>query len=144
MADTVAISALPEAVALQGDELLELVQSGANRRSTLAAVRGQTVIAFAHGDASPRTLFTATAGQRLVSIRLRIDTPFDGIGAALAIGDAADPDRWMATEASDPTEAGTYIATPDDVLTVDTEIRLTITRGDGTDQGAGVITITLL
>jgi len=144
MAEQVKISELPSADALTGAELLEIVQAGLNRQATLAAVRATRAVAFAYGDASPRTILSVPAGSRAVALVVFIDTPFDGSGAALHIGDADDPERLMAADQISLSIPGSYGAMPGVVFSGATDIRLTITPGDGASQGSGTVVLTLL
>lgn len=144
MADQVKISELPAAGALTGAELLELVQAGINRQASLAAVRATRAVAFAYGDASPRSLVSVAAGTRVIAVTVFIDTGFDGTGAALEIGEAGDADGLMAADQINPSIPGTYGAMPGVVFTGATDIRLSITPGDGASQGSGSVVFTLL
>lgn len=99
----------------------------------------QVVHGFAFGDASPAEVTTVAAGRTLLSVAIAVQTPFDGIGAALAVGDAATPDRFLAAGQVNPGAAALYVATPALRLGADTPLRLSITPGAGATAGAGLL-----
>lgn len=98
---------------------------------------GRAVIPFAFGDASPVELYAPAEDSMLVLTRLVIDTPFDGVGAALALGDDTTPDLYMTATENDPATAAGYQVCPDAVLTAGAGVFLTITPGTGAAAGAG-------
>lgn len=103
------------------------------------AVAGRVVVPFAYGDATPQPIYTAPDAGTSLMLRVVIDTPFNGVGAALQIGTAASPDALMGTAGNDPATAATYEAAPDAILTTGEQILLTIVPGTGATQGAGRI-----
>lgn len=141
--EQVKISELPAADVLTGAERVELVQAGSNRQTTTAGLRGRSSIPFAYGDASPRTVLSIPAGTRVLAVSVVLDTGFDGIAAALSLGDGTDPERLLAPSQLDAAAPGVYGATPGVVYPIATDIRLAITPGEGASQGAGVLVITL-
>lgn len=98
---------------------------------------GRAVVPFAFGDASPVPIFTPAANCTDILVRLVIDTPFDGAGAQLMLGTAAQPDALMPANHNDPGMAGGYEAAPDAALVAGVPIVLTIVPGGGATQGAG-------
>lgn len=102
---------------------------------------GGIELAFAWGDASPRTVAVATGGKLVYGVQLHIDTAFDGAGAALTVGDAGDPDRLMSASQNDPAAEGTYTSAPVHRYGSDTTVLLTITPGAGASAGAGLLTL---
>jgi hypothetical protein len=74
-------------------------------------------------------------------VQIHIRVPFDGIGAALTVGDAGDTDRLMAAADNDPTAVGSYTTTPAYAYGSDTGLTLGITPGAGASQGAGVLVL---
>jgi hypothetical protein len=98
-----------------------------------------TKIPFAFGDASPKPIASISAGGAIFTVQLIITTPFNGVGAALAIGDATQPDRLMASSRNSPVVVAEYETNPGWVATQDTQILLTITPGAGCTQGSGFI-----
>lgn len=95
------------------------------------------VVGFAFGDASPAPIFTAPAGCADILARVVIDTPFDGVGAALKLGTSGSPELLIPAATNDPTTAAAYEAAPDVALSSGEAIVLTIVPGTGATQGAG-------
>ena len=104
-----------------------------------SAASGRAVVAFAFGDASPLPVFTPAADCTGILVRLLIDTPFDGVGAAIRIGTAAQPDALMGSGDNDPATVGGYEVAPDLELISGTPIVVSITPGAGASKGAGRI-----
>ncbi len=98
-------------------------------------------VAFAYGDATPVAAATALTGRLVYGVQIHIRVPFDGIGAALTVGDAGDTDRLMAAADNDPTAVGSYTTTPAYAYGSDTGLTLGITPGAGASQGAGVLVL---
>lgn len=104
---------------------------------------GPVEINFAFGDATPSQLLVAPAGKLIYSVAIHIRQSFDGIGAALTVGDAATPDRLMAALENDPALVGSNSTAPAVSYDVDTPILLSITPGAGASQGAGLVILTV-
>lgn len=102
-----------------------------------AGVSGRVVVPFAYGDATPQPVFTAPAAGTDMRVSIVIDTPFNGAGAALQVGTAAQPGALMPAAYNDPATAATYEAAPNATLASGEAIVLTITPGAGATQGAG-------
>lgn len=98
---------------------------------------GRAVVPFAFGDASPVTIFTPAANCTDVMARLVIDTPFDGVGAALKLGTAGQPEALIAASQNDPATVGGYEVVPDAALGQGAPVVLTIIPGTGATRGAG-------
>jgi hypothetical protein len=96
-------------------------------------------VAFAYGDASPAAVTLAEGGRIIYRVELHIAVPFDGAGAALAVGDASDPDRLMTVTENDPALIGSSQTYPAFIYGADTNVTLTITPGAGASQGAGFL-----
>jgi len=96
---------------------------------------------FAYGDATPATVLTCPAGKTVLSVSLVILTPFNGSGAALTVGDAADIDRLMSANENDPAIAGTFESHPAHTYVAATIIKLWITPGGGASAGNGILLI---
>jgi hypothetical protein len=104
-------------------------------------VAGQGIkIAFSFGDASPTTILTAQAGQRIKTVAIALGIAFNGTAPQLSIGDAASPGRLFPSAAIDPKDAAEWEYNPNHLFTVATPILLTITP-DGSTQGSGFIYI---
>ena len=140
------INQLPAVAAIAAGDVLPLDQADATRGLSIAQLDARyastATIAFAWGDASPKQLLTVPAGRRVLTVRLIVDTAFDGAGAALAVGDAGDPGRLLAAAENDPGTPGTYAAHPAVLYGADTALTLTITPGAGASQGAGAVIVT--
>lgn len=98
-------------------------------------------INFAFGDATPVTVVTATANKLVYSVQIHIRVPFNGTGAALTVGDAAQPDRLMKATENDVLTVGANTTAPAYMYTVNTPLLLSITPGAGATQGAGVLVL---
>ena len=96
---------------------------------------------FAWGDASPRQIFVAVTGKLIYGVQIHISTAFDGVGAALTVGDAVQTDRLMSVYTNDPNTVGTYTSAPSHRYGVATPLLLTINPGAGASAGAGLLTI---
>lgn len=94
---------------------------------------------FAFGDATPATVVTALANKLVYSVQLHIRVPFNGTGAVLTVGDAAQPDRLMKATENDVLTAGANTTAPAHAYAVNTPVLLSITPGAGASQGAGVL-----
>ncbi|NBC34077.1 MAG: hypothetical protein GVY13_15495 [Alphaproteobacteria bacterium] len=142
----VEINQLPAVAAIAAADVLALDQADATRGLTIAQLdaryAGTALVPFAWGDASPKPLLTVPAGTRVLTVRLIVDSAFDGAGAALAVGDAGEPDRLLAAAENDPSTPGIYAAHPAALYGAETALALTITSGAGTSQGAGAVIVT--
>ncbi|WP_293373641.1 hypothetical protein [Nevskia sp.] len=114
--------------------LIPAVQVGAGGGSNAVAQA-----TFAWGDASPAAVFVAPANRRILRALIAITTGFDGAGAALTLGDAADPDRFIPASQVNPAAIGVYEVTPLHTYGSATTVLLTITPGSGATRGAGLI-----
>ncbi len=96
---------------------------------------------FSYGDATPAVVTTALSGKLVYKIEIYLEVAFDGVGAALKVGDAGQADRLVAANENDPTQAVAYECYPNTVYEVDTQITLSITPGSGATQGSGVLVV---
>ena len=96
-------------------------------------------ISFSFGDASPSTIKALPAGATVLRAHIVIQTPFNGVGASLKLGDALIRDRLIATSQVDPYFAADFETNPCVAYTVATQILLTIVPGAGCTQGSGYI-----
>lgn len=96
-------------------------------------------IPFSYGDASPKVICAIAAGTTIFTAQVVIATPFNGIGSALTLGDAASGDRLVSASQNDPTYRAEYETNPGYTYSSETEILLSITPGEGCTQGAGYI-----
>lgn len=98
-------------------------------------------VAFAFGDATPTPVVTALAGKLVYVVELYVKVPFDGTGAQVTIGDAAQLDRLMSATENDLSAVGGNHSTPVHAYGSDTPILLSITPGAGATQGSGVLVL---
>lgn len=94
---------------------------------------------FAYGDASPSTIVSAPTGKVIYEVEIAITQTFDGVGAALKVGDGSVSDRLMKTTENDPTQVGSNKTAPAYSYGSATAVLLTITPGAGATQGRGVV-----
>lgn len=97
-------------------------------------------IPFAWGDASPKPIITALAGQTVFTVQIVITTAMLA-GSTLSLGDAANPNRLMAATQLDPSIVSEFEANPGYTYTADTQIILTINPAGGNTTGAGFVLI---
>lgn len=124
-------------------EATHVVAVGQQGPPGVAGPAGSAVIEFpfAFGDATPATVATAGAGKTVYGVQLHITTAFDGVGAALVVGDGGQPDRLQAAQENDPAVAGSYTSAPVHRYGVETSLLLGITAGAGATQGAGILVV---
>lgn len=99
----------------------------------------QKKIAFSWGDATPKPILTVSAGKTVFTAQIVITVPFNGVGAALRLGDAGDLGRLMSSSAIAPSIAAEWETNPGYTYSVDTQILLEITPGTGASQGSGFV-----
>ena len=93
---------------------------------------------FSYGDATPK-LITSIGGAHITTAQIFIATTFNGVGAALQLGDAGDLDRLITTQQVDPTRLGEFETNPWHFYASNTQILLTINPGSGASQGSGYV-----
>lgn len=127
-----------------GDPLTLTVAQITGLQAALDAVSAypQIQATHAYGDATPAILGTVPANHTILGVEIAIVTPFDGAGAALAVGIAGAIDGLMATNQNDPTSAATYGTRPTVTYGVEKQIILSITPGAGATQGEAIVSIT--
>lgn len=101
-------------------------------------------IAFAYGDATPRTIHTLTADALVRSVTVSIVDGFDGIGAQLKLGIAGNDELLMASSDSDPALECEFQTDPLKELPAGTNILLTIAPGAGASKGNGLLILEIL
>lgn len=127
------ISATPPSVVQVGK------QGAPGRDGVDGSSAGGVKIPFAFGDATPKPVYLAQAGQTIFTATIVLQVPFNGIGAALQLGDGGMGDRLMHSDQNDPSYAAEYEANPGYTYAAETEILLAITPGEGCTQGSGYI-----
>jgi len=120
------------------------VQSDWNATSGLGVIlnKPSTNLSFSFGDSSPVNVIVAASGQLIESVKILILTTFNGVGAALEVGDAGQSDRLLSQNQVNPSVAATYESNPNYTYGASTQIKLTITPGTGASQGSGLLIIT--
>lgn len=96
-------------------------------------------IAFAFGDASPRTLFTTTASSLVMGVSVNVTTPFNGAAPSLRIGTTAQPELLLAATQLDLTVATEFEVNPNLILSAAQAVVMTLVPGAGCTQGSGWI-----
>ena len=96
-------------------------------------------INFSFGDATPAAAATALANKLVYGVQIHIRTPFNGVGAALTVGDSAQPDRLMKANENDVLTIGANTTAPAHAYAINTSVLLSINPGAGATQGAGVL-----
>lgn len=97
---------------------------------------------FSWGDATPASVDPQVPANCMVlEVGIHIEVPFNGVGAALKVGDAGDDDRLLTASQVDPATAGSYGSHPSYRYTVATTVKLAITPGAGASAGRGVLTL---
>ena len=94
-------------------------------------------INFAFGDASPTPVLVLPADSEIASVQLQIEQAFNGTGASIRLGTAAQPGLLLDTWQNDPASVGIYETTPREQLPAGTSIVLTIVPGSGASAGIG-------
>lgn len=100
---------------------------------------GRTIANFAFGDAGPAPVYTAPQPLMVVLCRVVVEEGFNGDGAAISIGTAADPELVHAAADNDPTTESGYESTPSVTLAAGDTLLATIVPGAGATAGAGQI-----
>lgn len=96
------------------------------------------VVPFSFGDAPAIVMaLTADNAGEVTDLLLEIETPFDGVGAQIAVGTPGQPELLMPAAMNDPGTAAIYQVSPHIRLAAGQPIYLTITPGVGATQGSG-------
>lgn len=98
-------------------------------------------INFSYGDSSPANILVFSETSEVMSLSLQIEQPFDGAGAALSLGTAANPQELFAEAEVLPGTAATFEFSPRIEYPAGTVLVLTITPGAGATQGSGQLVI---
>jgi len=94
---------------------------------------------FAWGDATPVDLIPLAAGTILVDVQVSITIPFDGLGAALSVGQPSDHNQFLSTSENKPGVQAEFTTAPAYEFASDTLIKLYITPGAGANAGEGIV-----
>ncbi|MBD1995164.1 hypothetical protein H6G00_00790 [Leptolyngbya sp. FACHB-541] len=99
---------------------------------------GSIKIPFSWGDASPKAVYEVEGNGTVFRASIVIQTPFDGVGASLRLGDGEVGDRLIRADQNLPSQAGEYATSPGITYMTSTFILLEITPGEG-NQGSGFV-----
>ena len=99
-------------------------------------------VPFSFGDATPKTIGPNEANKLIERVTIIITTPFNGVGATLAIGDSGTPMGLMEATDNEPQTPATYQVHPNVSFADTRNLLLTIVPGAGATQGAGIVSIT--
>ncbi|MBW4469318.1 MAG: hypothetical protein KME45_03540 [Stenomitos rutilans HA7619-LM2] len=124
-------------VTIDGVLVLEIDPIGIQGPKGDPGSSGLLKMPFAYGDASPIVVTSITGF--VFTAAIVITTPFNGIGAALRLGDAVQSDRLMNAAQNNPAFAAEYETNPGYGYTSATQLLFTITPGAGATQGAGYV-----
>lgn len=100
---------------------------------------GGTTKLVAYNAGSPVALGTLPAGQALHSIAVRIVTPWNGVGAAVSVGLAVDPERYIAAADIDLTLSAVFTSQCYDVGPL--PLVVTVAPGSGATTGQVLVQI---
>lgn len=95
---------------------------------------------FNYNDASPEKCFMIPATYRIITAQIIITVPFNDAAATLKLGTLAQADKYMADTENVPSEVGENESNPYDLLSLDTDVYITINPMAAT-QGEGVVLI---
>lgn len=109
----------------------------------LSSGDGAIRVPFNWGDATPKTIVTLPANTTVFTAQIVIQTPFNGTGATLRLGDSGNLNRLMTTAQNDPTSALTFTSAPAYTYTSSTSILLSIVPGSGANTGSGFVLLTI-
>lgn len=98
-------------------------------------------VPFTWSDTSPKTIFAAPSGATIFTAQIVIQTPFNGAGAQLRLGDALNNRRLMRANQNVPSMSGEYETNPGYTYATAANILLEITPGLGGNQGQGFVLI---
>lgn len=101
-------------------------------------------INFSYGDASPAAMTTFAVTSEVMLASLQIEQAFDGAGASLTLGTAANPAEIFDTFEVLPGEVATFEFTPRVEYPAGTALVLTINPGAGATQGSGQLVISAI
>lgn len=96
-------------------------------------------IAFAFGDASPRTLFTTALASLVLGVSVNVTIPFNGAAPSLRIGTAAQPELLLAATQLDLAVATEFEVNPNLIMSAAQAVVMTLVPGAGSTQGSGWI-----
>ncbi len=96
-------------------------------------------VPFSYGDASPKPIALLPANTTIFTATIVITASFNGVGAALTLGDADVGDRLISASDNAPSQEAEYETNPGFTYSTATQILLTINPGAGATSGAGYV-----
>jgi hypothetical protein len=105
-------------------------------------VNSRVKVNFSFGDSTPKIILTNTALKTVINASIVIETPFNGLGANLSLGDMVLNNKFINTSQNDPTISCEFSTNPNN--TTNTNIILTITPGSGATQGSGFVLLDII
>lgn len=97
------------------------------------------VTSFAYGDASPKPIAVLTPNQTVFTATIVIQSPFNGVGAMLTLGDATLANRLIQSNQVDPFLVSEFQTNPGYTYSSSDSVLLFITPGEGCTQGSGYV-----
>lgn len=98
-------------------------------------------MSFTWQDSSPKFVAKVPAGRTLSWAQLLIQQPFNGSGAALSLGDAADIGRIIPADGNLPREVSGFEVNPCYTYSSATDVLLFISPGLGATSGSGLVSL---
>lgn len=100
---------------------------------------GRAIVSFSYGDATPKIIYSISAGKTVLKAQITITQPFNGDSSVLRLGDGINPERLITALQNNSAIAGSYTTNPVYTYTASTDILLAILPGVGCTQGSGLI-----
>lgn len=139
--DTVTVPGAPTVLVVR-QESVQVVTVGTQGPAGIAGPAGSPAsppIAFGFGDASPRSVATLASAVLVLSVRVNVSVPFNGVAPSFRLGTAAQPELLVAALQLDLGTATEFEINPQVALAAGAAIVLTLAPGAGGTQGAGWI-----
>ena len=97
-------------------------------------------VPFSFSDLSPINAIQLEAGVRVITVGVKITTPFDDALSEISVGFAGTADGYMNIDQNVPNETGEYETNPFRTLALSEYVILTIDKKTST-QGAGLLIV---
>lgn len=114
---------------------LDGIEAGANKG-------GGTVVEAVWNQVSPALVYAVPAGQVATSVTVEVTETWDGVGAAISLGDGVTPDLYLQAGETELTALASFDKTIHTIAAA--SVYLTITPGSGASQGRVRLRITSL
>lgn len=96
-------------------------------------------VLFGFGSVALSTVLVMPFAGTITDLIVDVESAFDGVGAQLAIGTDAEPERLMPAIGNALGQVATFVASPMKALPAGAEIRALYTAGAGASQGVARI-----